>query len=216
MERDKKFIEIKNIFRSNFIGFEEIMSINKKFQFLFIDKHFNKDIPFPIESLREKGNEYILFYFHPILINNDTFSINSLKKYLNKINFKELHFYNQDWYENENFANKCKDNAGWYLLKKSVYESSRGIAPNFNTTNSLYPSASLCTYLFFLNYLVNHTVLWEYDYVWCSDLDTHGDNIYVGRYKDINKINKDGFSIHRHLKIKNNYGVINCLNNINL
>ena len=71
-----------------------------------------------------------------------------------------------------------------------------------------YPTANLCIYLFFLNYAVNKTILWQNDYVWCSDLDSNGDNIYVGRYYDINKVSKDGFSIHRHLKLKSNYGSI--------
>ena len=38
---------------------------------------------------------------------------------------------------------------------------------------------------------------------------TNSDQIYVGRYIDPIKINKNGFSIHRHLKIKNNYGISN-------
>lgn len=50
--------------------------------------------------------------------------------------------------------------------------------------------------------------LWDNDYIWCSDTYNNGDQIYVGRYTDLSGLNADGFEIHRHLKIKNNYGVI--------
>ena len=46
------------------------------------------------------------------------------------------------------------------------------------------------------------------DYVWCSDVDDKGDQIYVGRYTDASGLNADGFEIHRHLRIKQNYGVV--------
>ena len=208
MERDKKYVEIKSIFKNNFIGIDEIKTLGSQTQFLSVDNLESTPIPFSIELLREKCSDYILFYYHPFMVDNSRFTINNLKRHFEKVKYSEVVFYNQDWYENEDFANQSVQKEGWYLLKKSVIESSRGISPNFNESVISYPSAILCTYLFFLNYLVNSTILWELDYVWCSDFDSHGDNVYIGRYKDINKINKDGFSIHRHLKIKSNYGII--------
>lgn len=50
--------------------------------------------------------------------------------------------------------------------------------------------------------------LWYHDFVWCSDVDHNGDRIYVGKYNDIDGVNKDGFSIHRHLALRLCYGCI--------
>ena len=45
-------------------------------------------------------------------------------------------------------------------------------------------------------------------FIWCNDVDANGDRIYVGRYFDPLGISKNGFSVHRQLRIKNNYGCI--------
>jgi hypothetical protein len=211
MERDNNYIEIKSIFKENFIGIEEIRSISPQIQFLAVENLEYKEITFPIEFLREKCLDYVLFYYHPFMSNKSNLTINNLKSYFKNVKFSDVVFYNQDWYENEKFANQTVQKEGWYLLKKAVIESSRGICPDSNKIEISYPSALLCTYIFFLNYLINNTILWEHDYIWCSDFDSNGDSIYVGRYKDINKINKEGFSIHRHLKIKSNYGFIDLI-----
>jgi len=208
MERNKKYTEIKNIFGNNFIGIDEINAIDPKKQFISIDNIEYSNIPYSIDFLKDKCNEYILFYFQPIINNKLKFSINNLKLFFQSRKYSDVSFYNQDWYEKEKFANECNENPGWYLLKTSVIESSRGLMPEFINEKIKYPTANLCIYLFFLNFAVNKTILWQHDYVWCSDLDSNGDNIYVGRYYDINKLSKDGFSIHRHLKLKSNYGSI--------
>lgn len=52
-------------------------------------------------------------------------------------------------------------------------------------------------------------MLWKHDFVWCSDMDHNGDRIYVGKYHDISGVNKNGFSIHRHLALRECYASIN-------
>jgi hypothetical protein len=121
---------------------------------------------------------------------------------------KEPCFYNQDWYVNENFYLKSSLKFEWLFVEKKISENSRGVEPStLNQSEFRLHSALTFTYIFFIYYLTNNNILWENDYVWCSDYDTNQDQIYVGRYIDPNKINKNGFSIHRHLKIKNNYGI---------
>ena len=120
-------------------------------------------------------------------------------------------FYNQDWYLKEAFATEVRVEPDWHLLRKSVVPGSRGLDPD-RVGVGILPSAVLCAYAFFSRCLhLGGERLWEHDYVWCSDLDHQGDRIYVGRYTDRAGINKNGFSIHRHLRIRENYGVINCL-----
>ena len=66
----------------------------------------------------------------------------------------------------------------------------------------------MCTYTFFVFYLCRHEKIWNHDFIWCSDRDHNGDRIYVGKYHDIDGVNKNGFSIHRHLALRPCYGAI--------
>jgi hypothetical protein len=124
---------------------------------------------------------------------------------------KEPCFYNQDWYLNENFAKDKTLELKWYLISKTTDKKTRGKNPeelkkHISKTEN-FPSAVLATFVFFAYYL--HTggdILWKEDFIWCKDRDSNGDRIYVGRYKDPKKINKNGFNIHRHLQIKTCYG----------
>jgi hypothetical protein len=112
-------------------------------------------------------------------------------------------FYPQDWYEKESFMNEYFI-PGEYIISKNIIKSSRGKDPK-TTTKTLYP-ASLIAYTFISLYKTHNEILWPNDYIWCTDLDSSGDQIYVGRYYDPLGLSKDGFSIHRHLTIKENYG----------
>jgi hypothetical protein len=71
-----------------------------------------------------------------------------------------------------------------------------------------FPPAVLCAFAFFVNWFYNSECVWEHDFVWCKDVDHNNDRIYVGKYRDTNGLNKNGFSIHRHLAIKSWYGSI--------
>ena len=51
-------------------------------------------------------------------------------------------------------------------------------------------------------------ILWPNDYIWCSDTDSHNDQIYVGKIIDNDNLSKTDFSVHRHLSVKLNYGSI--------
>jgi hypothetical protein len=113
-------------------------------------------------------------------------------------------FYNQDWYMNELFIDKSINDA-WFLIRKEVFDSSRAINPDLLSEKYHFPSAIQCVYFFFAMWYFRKEVIWEYDFVWCSDHDHNGDRIYVGKYRDIDGINKNGFSIHRHLSIKKCY-----------
>jgi hypothetical protein len=120
-------------------------------------------------------------------------------------------FYNQDWYLKEDFIQSTLENR-WYLLKKNVIEESRAVLPDVLLKQKMsFPSAILCTYTFFAYYYAAGELLWYHDFVWCSDTDHNGDRIYVGKYHDIDDVNKNGFSIHRHLALRNCYAAINSL-----
>jgi len=119
-------------------------------------------------------------------------------------------FYNQDWYLNETFLDTKLENR-WYLLKKDVFESSRAELPDKLSKEISFPSAVLCAYTFFAYYLYYKQPLWYHDFVWCCDLDHNGDRIYVGKYHDIDGVNKNGFSVHRHLALRPCYAAVDAL-----
>jgi hypothetical protein len=121
---------------------------------------------------------------------------------------REPCFYNQDWYLNEAFAKSFALAPNWFLMRKDLAGHSRGKEPSELPGNLRLPTALLACFAFFGYYFVSSgKKLWERDFIWCSDSDHNGDQIYVGRYNDLSGTNKSGFNIHRHLKIRENYGI---------
>jgi hypothetical protein len=99
----------------------------------------------------------------------------------------------------------------WYLLKKNVIHETRAMSPveiMGEHPNFHFPSAILCAYAFFACCFVRKEYLWLHDFVWCDDVDHNGDRIYVGKYHDVSGVNKNGFSIHRHLALRQCYGAV--------
>ena len=155
-------------------------------------------IPFSKSEIKNISNA--------ILVLGLPVNIHSMYLFLGTNSKKEPCFYNQDWYVNEYFA---RENLGfrWYLIAKKVLDQSRGKNPE-SITDVVFPSAVLLTYVFFVYYFYSGgETLWEDDFLWCGDTDHNGDRIYVGRYSDPACINKNGWNIHRHLKIRDCYGI---------
>lgn len=198
----------KELFGKNFIGEEELVPMLN-----FFSKDSLKEIP-AIEHSSEILSDYASKGYILIL------GISSLGG--NKLNirrFRELFgvnpeqrvpcFYNQDWYLNETFIDENLEDR-WYLIKKDIIECTRTVSPEELITKSLnFPSAILGVYTFFSFYFARKELLWFHDFIWCSDVDHNGDRIYIGKYNDIDGINKDGFSIHRHLALRDCYGAVN-------
>lgn len=203
--------EIKDIMGNNFIGHDDLNSIKDKFGI-----NISSNVPgiqYSKDFLKSHSENYILILGTEATNDNEQLTINKLReKFGVDPDKNEPCFYNQDWYLKEDFASKETLRNKWYLLKKNVYEEYRAVNPDEKAINKLaLPSAVLCTYTFFAYYLLNNEILWKDDFVWCSDNDANGDQIYVGRYEDKNKINKNGFNIHRHLKLKQNYSFIEVI-----
>jgi hypothetical protein len=207
MERNTSYLEAKELFGINFIGIDELKAIKKKLP-LEIPLEI-PEINFPKEVLYMNRNTHILILSVNKFSNKDL-NILNLRQFFGILPDSNLNFYNQDWYLKEEFTTQTL-NVEWNLIKKDLIEDSRGISPDVLSTSASWPTAILCTYTFFIYYLCRNIILWEHDFVWCKDLDHNGDQIYVGKFSDITGVNKNGFSIHRHLKIKNNYGTITCL-----
>ena len=116
-------------------------------------------------------------------------------------------FYNQDWYMKEDFID-VQTHDGWFLIRKQVFEDSRAVMPDELEKKCCFPLAVRCAYAFFTAWFCINEKLWWHDFVWCSDRDHNGDRIYVGKYHDVDGVNKNGFSIHRHLALRPCYGAI--------
>lgn len=204
---------------NNFIGPNEILRIQKELGVLIPENIWDivPDIPYSEEMLSKYHDEYILILGIPYYKDGSSLTLVKMREHFGCDPYKyEPCFYNQDWYLNETFVNSTNISLKWYLIRKEVDDSTRGKFPEIineeNQCSDSLPKALLLTFVFFAYYLHSGgNILWNNDYVWCSDRDINNDQIYVGRYSDPNKINKNGFSIHRFLSITRLYGQIDCL-----
>jgi hypothetical protein len=209
MERVTTIIEAEEIMGSNFIGNLQLELIVDKMP-IYVPEN-PPPIPFNSEVLKKKRKDHILILGTSKMQNGEPLTIKSLRSHFGiNPDISEPCFYNQDWYLNERFIEKTLE-PKWFLLRKSVFPESRGKNPDELKTHCFFPSAILCTYSFFVFWTYYKEILWETDFVWCSDIDINNDMVYVGRYIDISGYSKNGFSIHRHLNIRKNYGCINFL-----
>lgn len=204
MERTATIEIAQKIMGRNFIGPKELLKISSRMP-VSVGKSIPA-IPFDLSLLEKVKKDHILILGAPLTINamREVFGIDPKKS--------EPCFYNQDWYLKENFANKTTPAQKWHLIKKNVDKKTRGLNPNIIEKKlgkkEYFPSAVLCAFTFFTYYFLQKEILWEKDFIWCGDKDSNGDRVYVGRYKDPKKVNKNGFNIHRHLSINDNYGFV--------
>lgn len=207
MEQFVTIREAKEIFGNSFIGPDELARCN------FIDDLTSipiPEIPYSYSELEIRKNDYILILGANTILNGRPVTIRNLISIFGKNpDVSEPCFYNQDWYEKEDFID-ISMKPGWHLIRKNVYEESRAVQPDELKEKFAFPKAVTCTYTFFVMWIVQDEKLWNLDFVWCDDLDHNGDRIYVGKYHDIDGINKNGFSIHRHLALRPCYTCIDC------
>ncbi len=199
--------EVRDIMGDNVIGRPELISMEKCFLELPIEE---PAVTCDIKTLVEKKKDYYLILGVSKLSNGLPTTIRNMKGLFGKDpNVMEPCFYNQDWYDNEKFIDiPILDE--WFFIRKSVYDDSRAVQPSELAGHYNFPTAINCTYAFFTAWLTKQVKLWYYDFVWCSDVDHNGDRVYVGKYHDIDGINKNGFSIHRHLALRSCYGCVDC------
>lgn len=206
MERTT-IVQARDLFGTNFIGLEELCPLFEKMGISSFDIQV-PDIHYSLSDLNKYSEDYILILGIPKL-GDMKLSIDTFRKYFGTDpDVSEPCFYNQDWYMNEEFIHDTLE-LRWYLLKKNVIEDSRAVQPSeLLNRNINFPTAILCTYTFFAYCYAQKELLWYHDFIWCSDTDHNGDRIYVGKYHDVDGVNKNGFSIHRHLALRNCYASI--------
>lgn len=204
--------EAKKLFGHNFIGKNELLPLFEKLNLFDFNKVEIPAINYSFEELNKYSKDYILI-LGVSSIQNTKITIKLLKDIFGfDPDVFDPCFYNQDWYLKEDFINETLEDK-WYLIKKVVYEETRAELPEniFSNQHIKFPTAILCTYVFFAYYLYYNKILWANDFVWCSNQDHNGDRIYVGKYYDIDKINKNGFSIHRYLSLRQCYAGIDYI-----
>ena len=205
MDEGITLFRAKQIMGDDIIGPDELRTIP------WLDKNLIQDtpvIPFSEKTLTQKKEDYYLILGVGRLADGRDLTIRNLTLLFGKDPEKvEPCFYNQDWYEKELFVDEPMKN-GWYFVRKNVYEESRAVLPGELMKSFTFPSAITCTYSFFVAWISGKGKLWFEDFIWCSDTDHNGDRIYVGKYHDKDGMNKNGFSIHRHLALRPCYGCI--------
>lgn len=195
----------KEIMGQNFIGPEELNILLGKMGIAQVEENI-PEVKYSEEQLKKVCLEYIL------VLGTDKFNIINFRDFFGvDPDISEPCLYNQNWYLSEEFVYRKLQNY-WYLIKKDVFEDTRAVIPQEIMQKGVkFPSAILCVYTFFAYYLAYEKMLWFHDFIWCEDVDHNGDRIYVGKYHDVDGVNKNGFSIHRHLALKPCYSSIAIL-----
>jgi len=205
MERVANLNILKDYFRENYLGPDALNSIREDIGLSEVD--IEKVLLPDKRILNTDSSKYILIYGNDISYNEENYNLNYQRHFFG-INpeINEPCFYNQDWYLREHFS-KITLKREWYLLKKEIYPELSGKIPS-SIESLLLPKAILCSYTFFAYFFLNKQKLWDNVFVWCDDYDDNNDQIYVGRYTDPNGISKNGFNIHRHLRLTNKFSFI--------
>lgn len=209
MERTTSITEAKQVCGENFIGPNELTLIANN---MGIEVPTEIPIiPYTLDELESKRKEYILILGASLMKNGAPLTLRTLRdRFGINPDVSEPCFYNQDWYIKESFIDKSLKSK-WFLIRKNLITESRGENPDDIKNHNCFPSAILCAFSFFACWFHANEYLWKHDFVWCNDYDSNGDRIYVARYFDPTGISKNGFSIHRHLSIRENYGFIDAL-----
>ncbi len=207
MERE----QVRQLFGVNFIGKEELKPLLKALGFVDVDIQ-EGPVQYSDADLKKAANDGYILIYGVGSIKGQKITLKFLReKFGVNPDESEPCLYNQDWYMKEDFMDLKLENR-WYLIKKEVYEESRAVIPGDLTQQGLnFPPAILCGYTFFAYFYARNEYLWCHDFVWCCDTDHNGDRIYVGKYHDIDGVNKNGFSIHRHLALRQCYASTNII-----
>ena len=202
-------IAAKEILGDAFLGAEELRPLLLELGFASIRE---EQIHFDAETLKRAAEDGFILVWCPSSVEGTPITLRFLRDHFGiDPDVSQPCFYNQDWYLAEDFMDLPLDSA-WHLVKKTVAEDSRAQQPaDLMKAGYAFPSAVLCAWTFFAWYYERHEYLWWHDFVWCRDTDHNGDRVYVGKYHDIDGVNKNGFSIHRHLALRSCYGAITCL-----
>ena len=197
-----------SLFGDRFLGGDELRPLLRALGFPSLSLE-EKPIPFDDDTLRKAASEGYILVWCPASLDGTAVTLRFLRdRFGIDPALSEPCFYNQDWYLAEAFMDRPLDDA-WHLIRKDVLESSRAVQPtDLLQTGFCFPPAVLCAWVFFAWYYVRNQFLWWHDFVWCSDTDHNGDRVYVGKYHDIDGVNKNGFSIHRHLALRRCYGAV--------
>jgi hypothetical protein len=209
MERGTTIAQARQLFGKNFIGVEELTSVADKLPVKLPAEA--PAIPYTPQKLASLAEDYLLLLGASAMLDGRPLNLLSLREqYGVNPDISEPCFYNQDWYLQEDFMTTSLEER-WCLLRKNIIRETRamppvdimGERPGFH-----FPSAILCAYAFFAYRFVRGECLWPYDFLWCDDVDHNGDRIYVGKYHDVSGVNKNGFSIHRYLALRQCYGAV--------
>jgi hypothetical protein len=197
----------KTLFGRRFLGPDQLALLGKT---LPVPRTDAPPLPWADDILEANAATHMLLYCPTSFADGRPITLNTLRSHFGiEPGLSEPCFYNQDWYVKENFANASLA-GGWRLIRVAVLENARARTPEDIQTvlsrTEAFPTAVTCAFAFFANWIhTNGELLWAQDYIWCRDKDHQGDRVYVGRYKDPAGINKNGFSIHRHLSLRTNY-----------
>ena len=153
MERTTRITEAKQILGNYFIGPEELSEISAHMGISLQNNY--PEIRYSKKELIEKKDNYLLILGATHMKDGSLLTLKTLRDFFG-INpeLSEPCFYNQDWYMNENFIENPLENR-WYLIRRNIFEESRGKNPEDLMPKYELPKAIICAFTFFSNYFAN-------------------------------------------------------------
>jgi len=215
MERKTTIEEAEKIMGINFIGINQLKSIEAKMG-IYIPQEVVKNPPtiqYSVDTLKKLQKEYLLILGVPYYKDKSPLTIVKMREHFGiDPDNSEPCFYNQDWYINEEFAKKKSFDLKWYLVKINAFDEFRGLSFNDSRLKDIVilPQTVVLVYVFFAVFFLQGGVLWINDYIWTQDTDDFYNQIYIGNYQDYKSTNKNGIEIHRFLTLNQHFGVVNC------
>ena len=171
----------KKIMGANFFGIEEAIkhfgvSLSKR------QLAYMSIIPFSETTLTAYKDTHILVAVMPLSI----VQIRSYTAAMKLPKGQKSFFYKQDWYDGQAFANECGQ-LEWHLVRKIPVDNST--SKTWTQQQALLdqkteqtPKVQVMVYTTIGHFLATSERLFEKLYVRCSDLDSGGGRVSVGRF----------------------------------
>ncbi len=149
------------------------------------------EIPFSEATLEQCKNTHVLVAVFPL----------SILEIRGKVPSDQHLFYVQDWYNKESFA-KDKGELEWQLICKTPVDNST--SRTWDEQQALLsdkdqtPKARVMVYAIICHFLSTGERLFEKIYVRCSDVDSDGRRVLVGRFASDGLLVNDLWDGHRY------------------
>ncbi|MCH8741699.1 hypothetical protein IH779_02265 [Patescibacteria group bacterium] len=173
----------REIMGNNFLGVEEVV---EHFGISLVQEELAKiaEVPFFEATLQECKDSHVLFLGVPVNRVGNPLTVNYFRDMF-PADSPRFWAYQDSRYDRERFATEETCELRWYLLRKSILDESRPLdykEQNYLLQENEYRERAI-VYIFceLLMFRARSELLFKDDWVWCTDVDSDGSQVRVGR-----------------------------------